>query len=59
MLRMFMMVYSMILKKISPPSGESFVASERVRTIWTGSEEDYEQISTPDVNTLYFIEEET
>ena len=59
MLRMFMMVYAMLSKHSSPPPGESFVASETVDTIWTGSEADYELIDTPDANTLYFIEEET
>lgn len=61
MLRAFVMVYAMICQKAGgslPPAGKSFIASSTVNTVWTGTQEQYDQITTPDANTLYFIEEE-
>ena len=38
-------------------AGEEGIHSETVYNIWTGTQEQYSTITTPDDNTLYFIEE--
>lgn len=110
MLKMFMMVYSMLMKKVGGaisvvenfPSGYSYkgsvedetdlpnnaqvgdmytveaedneeyiwngtewitpesdkVTSLTVKSLWSGTREQYEEIGTPDPKTLYFIKEE-
>lgn len=39
-------------------AGGEGIQSYTVSDIWTGTQEQYSSIATPDDNTLYFIEEE-
>ena len=39
-------------------AGEDGIQSDTVYKIWTGTQEQYTGITTPDDNTLYFIKEE-
>lgn len=37
---------------------EEGITSNTIASVWTGTQEQYEAITTPDSATLYFIEEE-
>lgn len=43
--------------RVYSPSEEG-IHSNTVYNIWTGTQEQYELITTPDNNTLYFIQED-
>lgn len=38
--------------------GEEGIQSDTVYNIWTGTQQEYSAITTPNENTLYFIEED-